>query len=163
VSTAGSIRAPAPARAAVGYGLMLAAAVGLFLLIRAYGETLPTAAAVAPPPVSAAAHKADALPHVLLALVAVILTGRVLSWAFTRIGQPPVIGEVVAGILLGPSLLGREASAWVLPPAVAPGPACRSPASPCSWAWRWRSPPSRCWPASSPTAGWPAPSWASSP
>ena len=29
---------------------------------------------------------------------------------------------------------------------------CRSPASPCSWAWPCRSRPSRCWPASSPTA-----------
>jgi Kef-type K+ transport system membrane component KefB len=39
------------------------------------------------------------------------------------LGQPPVLGEVVAGILLGPSLLGRlapETAAFVLPPAVAP-------------------------------------------
>src|SRR4029077_17653617 len=28
---------------------------------------------------------------------------------FRRIGQPPVIGEIVAGILLGPSLLGAVA------------------------------------------------------
>src|SRR5262249_17963567 len=34
--------------------------------------------------------------------------------------QPPVIGEVLAGILLGPSLLGAEVSAWILPPSVAP-------------------------------------------
>ncbi len=62
----------------------------------------------------------DALPHVLLALAAVIVTGRALGGALARLGQPPVIGEVLAGILLGPSLLGREASAWVLPPAAAP-------------------------------------------
>ena len=31
-----------------------------------------------------------------------------------------MIGEVVAGIVLGPSLLGPETSAWILPPAVAP-------------------------------------------
>jgi Kef-type K+ transport system membrane component KefB len=40
-----------------------------------------------------------------------------------RIGQPPVIGEVVAGILLGPSLLGwlwPGATAFLLPPSVAP-------------------------------------------
>ena len=36
------------------------------------------------------------------------------------LSQPPVIGEVVAGILLGPSLLGPAVSALVLPPAVAP-------------------------------------------
>ena len=43
--------------------------------------------------------------------------------AFRRLGQPPVIGEVVAGILLGPSLLGRlwpAGSQFLLPPEVAP-------------------------------------------
>src|SRR5262249_35823162 len=65
----------------------------------------------------------DALAHVLLALLAVVLTSRLLSRAFIYLGQPPVMGEVVAGILLGPSLLGRvapEVSAFLLPPAVAP-------------------------------------------
>src|SRR4051812_48977569 len=65
-------------------------------------------------------NASDALLHVLIALAAVIVTGRVLGWAFARLGQPPVIGEVVAGILLGPSLLGREASAVILPASVAP-------------------------------------------
>src|SRR6266478_4840878 len=31
---------------------------------------------------------------------------RAVGWAFTRLGQPQVIGEMLAGILLGPSLLG---------------------------------------------------------
>ena len=44
---------------------------------------------------------------VLLALAVVVITGRVLGTALSRIGQPPVVGEVLAGILLGPSLLGR--------------------------------------------------------
>src|SRR3569623_1384530 len=42
---------------------------------------------------------------------------------FLALNQPPVIGEVSAGILLGPSLLGRlspELSAWLLPQSVAP-------------------------------------------
>jgi Kef-type K+ transport system membrane component KefB len=51
----------------------------------------------------------DLALHVLLALAAVVvsghLLGRLLAWA----GQPPVIGEVLSGILLGPSLLGRAA------------------------------------------------------
>jgi Kef-type K+ transport system membrane component KefB len=62
----------------------------------------------------------DALLHVLMALAAVILVGRILSRVFTYFGQPPVIGEVVAGLLLGPSLLGKEGSALILPPGVAP-------------------------------------------
>jgi Kef-type K+ transport system membrane component KefB len=46
------------------------------------------------------------LPQLLLALAVVILTGRLIAIALSRLGQPPVIGEVLAGILLGPSLLG---------------------------------------------------------
>src|SRR5438552_10672455 len=63
---------------------------------------------------------AEALPMVLLALAAVILVGRVLGALFARVGQPAVIGEVVGGILLGPSLIGRNASEWLLPSSVAP-------------------------------------------
>jgi Kef-type K+ transport system membrane component KefB len=69
---------------------------------------------------AAGAGRAEILVHVLLALAAVIVTGLVLSKGFAYLGQPPVIGEVVAGIVLGPSLLGPAVSALVLPPAVAP-------------------------------------------
>src|SRR5437868_14028980 len=65
----------------------------------------------------------SSLFHVLVALTAVLVTGRLLGLLFRYVGQPPVIGEVVGGILLGPSLLGRvwpEAAAVVLPPSVAP-------------------------------------------
>lgn len=103
---------PRPSRAwlaLAGYAALLAIAVGAFFLIRSYGESL-----AAPPPepgtaagIGAATGKGHALFHVLLALVAVIALGRLLGKAFTYVGQPPVIGEVVAGILLGPSLLGR--------------------------------------------------------
>jgi Kef-type K+ transport system membrane component KefB len=63
------------------------------------------------------------LLHLLAALAAVVLLGRLLGRAFRSIGQPPVIGEVVAGILLGPSLLGRispDAFGFLLPASVAP-------------------------------------------
>ena len=55
---------------------------------------------------AAVGGKPDALVHVLVALTAVLLMGRLLSPLFRGTGQPPVIGEVVGGILLGPSLLG---------------------------------------------------------
>lgn len=106
---------------AAGYGLMVLAAIGAFLLIRRYGETL-----VAPPAVTlssfaqASTPQADVLLHVLLALAAVIATGQILAKLFACLGQPPVIGEVIAGILLGPSLLGTALSALILPPSVAP-------------------------------------------
>jgi len=64
----------------------------------------------------------SSLSQVLLALAAVILVGRILSAALKWVGQPPVIGEVIAGILLGPSLFswfGYEVSP-LLPKEVAP-------------------------------------------
>lgn len=57
---------------------------------------------------------------VLLALAAVIVVGQILGALLRRLGQPPVIGEILAGILLGPSLLGPQLSSWVLPATAAP-------------------------------------------
>jgi Kef-type K+ transport system membrane component KefB len=60
---------------------------------------------------------------VLLTLAAVLVTGRALGMLLAKIRQPPVIGEVLAGIVLGPSLLGYFApavSAAILPPSIAP-------------------------------------------
>jgi Kef-type K+ transport system membrane component KefB len=89
-------------------------------VIRARGEQL-VAAPASPAPVGAAAGTpADLVVQLLVALIAVIVVGQALGRLFARLGQPPVIGEVVGGILLGPSLLGTEVSALVLPPAVAP-------------------------------------------
>lgn len=61
--------------------------------------------------------------HLLLALAAVIVAGRLLGMVFRWIGQPPVIAEVIAGILLGPSLLGAispAAQQYLLPDSVEP-------------------------------------------
>jgi Kef-type K+ transport system membrane component KefB len=99
---------------------MVLLALALFLLIRAHGEELS-----APPPLPATNAAAPGTPvnlvvQLLVALTAVIVTGQLLGRLFAWIGQPPVIGEVVAGILLGPSLLGTDVSARVLPSTVAP-------------------------------------------
>jgi len=92
---------------------MLGGAVGAFYLICKQGELLS-----APPPVAGAAAFASAatkaaghpLLHVLVALVAIIVAAGLVGGVFRHLGQPPVIGEVVAGIMLGPSLLGRIAA-----------------------------------------------------
>jgi Kef-type K+ transport system membrane component KefB len=47
----------------------------------------------------------------LLGVAVVIVVARLAGALFRRIGQPPVIGEVVAGIALGPSLLGHYSAA----------------------------------------------------
>jgi Kef-type K+ transport system membrane component KefB len=49
------------------------------------------------------------LSVLLLQVLVIVATARALGFLFGRIGQPPVIGEMVAGILLGPSLLGLVA------------------------------------------------------
>ncbi|HEV2763524.1 MAG TPA: cation:proton antiporter [Pyrinomonadaceae bacterium] len=49
----------------------------------------------------------------------ILVVAHTVSWLLRRFGQPRVVGEMVAGILLGPSLLGWVApnlSAWIFPP-----------------------------------------------
>lgn len=61
----------------------------------------------------------DPLAHVLLALALITLAARGMGVLFQRfLRQPPVIGEIFAGLALGPSLLGAvspELQAFVLP------------------------------------------------
>lgn len=42
----------------------------------------------------------------LAALAVVVATARSVGWLVARLGQPRVLGEILAGILLGPTLLG---------------------------------------------------------
>jgi Kef-type K+ transport system membrane component KefB len=61
--------------------------------------------------------------HVLIALAVIIAATRLVGYLFQRIDQPAVIGELLGGILLGPSLLGWVAPdlfTALLPPAVMP-------------------------------------------
>lgn len=48
----------------------------------------------------------EALPRLLLQIIIILVLTQMLGWLFKKIGQPAVIGETVAGIILGPSLLG---------------------------------------------------------
>jgi Kef-type K+ transport system membrane component KefB len=50
------------------------------------------------------------LVHLLLQVAVILALCRLLQGIFRRMGQPPVIGEIVAGLLLGPSLFG-----WLAP------------------------------------------------
>lgn len=46
------------------------------------------------------------LALLLAQIVTIVLVARLFGWICTKIGQPTVIGEMIAGIVLGPSLVG---------------------------------------------------------
>jgi Kef-type K+ transport system membrane component KefB len=112
-------------RAAAAYGLMIGGLVLLYLWIRSYGDTLGAPAPPGSNIFGSAASRASQgdLLHVLLALVVVIATARAMGWVFRSARQPQVVGEILAGIVLGPSLLGRlapGAEGYLFPAAVGP-------------------------------------------
>lgn len=59
-----------------------------------------------PVPFLAAAGGNTEFEHLLLVLVAIIVATKLLGALAQKIGQPAVLGELVAGVLLGGSLLG---------------------------------------------------------
>lgn len=97
---------------------------GIYAIVQVGSQFLPQAAAssdrgsfvegnTAPAP---AAHPLSLL---LLQIIVVTLAAHGLGRLATKMGQPAVIGEMLAGILLGPSLLGWLApsvSSFVFPP-----------------------------------------------
>jgi Kef-type K+ transport system membrane component KefB len=52
----------------------------------------------------------DPLTRLFVQLILIVLAARVCGMLMHKVGQPPVIGEMIAGILLGPSLAG-----WLWP------------------------------------------------
>jgi Kef-type K+ transport system membrane component KefB len=46
------------------------------------------------------------LKLLILQIATILLLGRIVSWLFRKLRQPGVVGEMVVGILLGPSVLG---------------------------------------------------------
>jgi Kef-type K+ transport system membrane component KefB len=104
---------------------MIGVAGGAVALITAAGRDLPAPSATVAPLTAArpASAGSEVLLQVLLALVVVIIAARLCGALCRRFHQPAVIGEVIAGILLGPSLLGRispDAMHAVLPSSAAP-------------------------------------------
>jgi Kef-type K+ transport system membrane component KefB len=109
----------------LGYGVGVAASVLLYFVIHSFGKRLVAPAAPAGSLLHGAPGAAQDNPllHVLVALLVIIAASRLVGAIFRYFHQPSVIGEVLAGILLGPSLLGRIApavSASVFPPSVTP-------------------------------------------
>lgn len=58
------------------------------------------------------------LPILIIQIITIILFARGIGYITGRIGQPQVVGEIIAGIMLGPSLLGfifPELSSFLFP------------------------------------------------
>jgi Kef-type K+ transport system membrane component KefB len=93
------------------YVALVSATIGAFIGVSRYGErTLPAASLTREGGAwIATAGASDLLLHVLLGLAAIVLTCRVAGWLLARIGQPAVIGEMIGGIVLGPTVLGYVA------------------------------------------------------
>ncbi|HEV2425133.1 MAG TPA: cation:proton antiporter [Terriglobia bacterium] len=111
------------AKVALFYIAMVAAAVAAFFWIRSTGASLTAPEGLGTFGRGGATEPGTVLTHVLLALVVIIVCARGLGAIFRRFNQPQVIGEMIAGILLGPSLLGRIAPgtfAFVLPGSIVP-------------------------------------------
>ena len=106
------------------------AVLGIFALLRmgnelrSTTEVAPVATAHADKPVAPADSDASflsaataslfhngtsGLSRLFLQLFVIIATASLAGTVFTKLGQPAVVGEMIAGILLGPSLLGLVA------------------------------------------------------
>ena len=70
-----------------------------------------------------AANPNDIL-HLLVMVAVLLASARLLGELFSRFGQPSVVGEILAGVILGPSVLGAIApslGAWTVPQTVTQG------------------------------------------
>lgn len=106
----------------VFYIIVLAISVVALWLTLSLGETLAPAAVKAQQAsggslssafsdfsASVSHHTSSTIGLLLLQILVILIAARTMGWLFGKLRQPAVIGEIVAGILLGPSLFGAVA------------------------------------------------------
>src|SRR6185503_16252818 len=101
--------APAGAgrRLLVHYVALVVVPVACVALALRAGRGLTGAAVATSAPAAARGTAGAAMPDLfvlLLQVAAILLVARLFGALFHRVGQPQVVGEMVAGIALGPSL-----------------------------------------------------------
>ncbi len=102
-------------RNAAAYGLLLLVfGAGLWVILKIGAGLPPSIGEIPPPPPATTAAGAglfsSPFPLLLLQILVIVAASRICAAGARRMGQPEVVGEIAAGILLGPSLLG-----WVWP------------------------------------------------
>jgi Kef-type K+ transport system membrane component KefB len=99
-------------RLVLSYLLLVGSPFALLLLVLRVGSSLraPAAAAAVSHGSGAGAPAATMnLPLLIFQIAVILLASRLVGMLFRKLKQPQVIGEIIAGILLGPSLLGWAA------------------------------------------------------
>jgi Kef-type K+ transport system membrane component KefB len=88
--------------------------------------TTPSGLSPAGEKFSAVLQRADfnkSVAAFFLAVAIVLIVCRIFGWVAVKVGQPQVMGEVIAGICLGPSVFGAisaNAQAWAFPSDILP-------------------------------------------
>jgi Kef-type K+ transport system membrane component KefB len=103
-------------RTLLGYGLLV-------VLPLAATVVIVTLAPHSAGPRHRLGHGADTTFQMFMALAVVTAGAAAAGYAARRLGQPPVVGELTFGVLLGPSALGAVAPGvehWLLPHSVLP-------------------------------------------
>ena len=109
------VSAPAPARQSRGRVFGIYMAVTAAALLAVYFVLRAGSGLTAPKPEGETAHAEgghgavdvhEVLWKLLVVIALIIVVARICGALFRRINQPQVMGEILGGILLGPSLLG---------------------------------------------------------
>jgi Kef-type K+ transport system membrane component KefB len=104
-----------------GASTRLVGTVGAEPVSARFTSPLPAPGSSAKPPPKRSGE--ETFGRLMLAIAAVILAARLVGTVTARLSQPRVMGEVLAGILLGPTLLGAvwpEAKDYLFPPDIVP-------------------------------------------